>query len=92
MAAYLVVEGTPRDRKALDLYGTQAIALMKEFGGEVIKFGLWQLLVGEQGHANGMIVRFEDGNAALAWYNSPAYQALVELRETALDCRIRLVG
>ena len=92
MAAYLLVEATPRDPEALGRYGPQAIALMKQFGGEVVVFGPLKLLVGEPGLNNGMIVRFEDKDTALAWYNSPAYQALVDIREVALDCRIRLVG
>jgi antibiotic biosynthesis monooxygenase (ABM) superfamily enzyme len=41
---------------------------------------------------NGMIVRFADKDTALAWYNSPTYQALLDIRSAALDCRIRLVG
>ena len=41
---------------------------------------------------NGMIVRFPDEDTALAWYNSPTYQALLDIRNAALDCRFRLVG
>jgi uncharacterized protein (DUF1330 family) len=39
-----------------------------------------------------MIVRFPDKDTALAWYNSPAYQALLDIRAAAFDCRFRLVG
>jgi uncharacterized protein (DUF1330 family) len=39
-----------------------------------------------------MIVRFPDRDTALAWYNSPAYQALLDIRNAALDCRFRLVS
>jgi uncharacterized protein (DUF1330 family) len=31
-------------------------------------------------------------DTALAWYNSPTYQALLDIRNAALDCRFRLVG
>ena len=31
-------------------------------------------------------------DAALAWYNSPTYQALIDMRNAALDCRVRLVA
>jgi uncharacterized protein (DUF1330 family) len=92
MSAYIVVEGTPRDKEALSRYASQAIPSMKTFGGEVIVFGPWELLVGEGAYHNGMIVRFPDRDSALEWYNSPTYQALVDLRKDALDCRIRLVG
>jgi uncharacterized protein (DUF1330 family) len=39
-----------------------------------------------------MIIRFPDKDTALAWYNSPAYQALLDIRDAALDSRFRLVG
>jgi uncharacterized protein (DUF1330 family) len=50
------------------------------------------VLYGEAAYHNGMIVRFPDKDTALAWYNAPAYQALLEIRNAALDCRFRLVG
>ncbi|MGY3591359.1 uncharacterized protein (DUF1330 family) [Bradyrhizobium sp. USDA 4341] len=34
----------------------------------------------------------KDKDSALAWYNSPAYQALLDFRDAALDCRFRLIG
>jgi uncharacterized protein (DUF1330 family) len=92
MSAYIVVEGTPRDKEALGRYGSQATALIKEFGGEVLAFGPWELIFGEVAYQNGMIVRFADKDAALAWYDSPDYRALLDIRETALNCRFRLVG
>jgi uncharacterized protein (DUF1330 family) len=92
MSVYIVVEGTPRDKEALVRHASKAIPLIKAFGGEVIVFGPWELLVGEGAYHNGMIIRFPDKDAALEWYNSPTYQALVEIRNAGLDCRIRLVG
>jgi len=92
MSAYIVVEATVRDKEALGRYGPQAISSIKQSGGEVLAFGPWELMFGEGAYQNGMIVRFADKNAALAWYNSPTYQALLEIRNLALDCRIRLVG
>jgi uncharacterized protein (DUF1330 family) len=92
MSAYLVIEATVRDREALDRYASQAIPLIRQFGGEVIAFGPWESLFGEPAYDNGMIVRFPDKDTALAWYNSPAYQALLDIRDAAFDCRFRLVG
>jgi uncharacterized protein (DUF1330 family) len=92
MSAYLVIEATVRDREALDRYASQSIPSLAQFGGEVIAFEPWQMLFGEPAYDNGMIVRFPDKAAALAWYNSPVYQALLTIREAALDCRFRLVG
>jgi len=92
MSAYLVIEGTVRDQEALGRYAPQAIPSLQPFGGEVIASAPWETLFGEPAYANGMIVRFPDKDAALAWYNSPVYQALLGLRGAALDCRFRLVG
>ena len=33
MSAYLVIEATVRDREALDRYASQAIPLIRQFGG-----------------------------------------------------------
>jgi len=92
MSAYVVVEATVRNLEARDRYGSQANAVLKQFGAEVVTFGPWQVLCGEPGHDIGMIIRFRDPDTALAWYNSPAYQALLDIRDAALDCRFRLVG
>ena len=92
VSAYMVVEGTVRDKEALGRYGSQATSLIKEFGGEVLAFGPWEMILGERAYQNGMIVRFPDKDTALSWYNSPAYQALLDIRNAALDCRFRLVG
>jgi len=92
MSAYIVIEGTVRDKEALGRYGSQATSSIKESGGEVLAFGPWELIFGEGAYHNGMIVRFPDKVMALAWYNSPTYQALLDIRNSALDCRFRLVG
>ncbi len=92
MSAYIVVEGTVRDKEGLGRYGSQAIPSIKTFGGEVLAFGPWELFFGQGAYHNGMIILFPDKDAALEWYNSPTYQALVDIRNAALDCRIRLVG
>ena len=92
MSAYVVVEATVRDPEARDRYGAQASVVLKQFGAEVVTFGSWQLLSGDPGHDIGMIIRFPDKDTALAWYNSRAYQALLDIREAALDSRFRIVG
>jgi len=92
MSAYVVVEATVRNQEARDRYGSQANVVLKQFGAEVLTFGPWQLLCGNAGHDIGMIIRFQDRDTALAWYSSPAYQALLDVRDDALDCRFRLVG
>ena len=92
MSAYIVVEATVRNQEARDRYAPQAADLIKQAGGEVLASGKWELLFGEAAYHNGLLVRFPDKETALAWYNSPAYRALHEIRGVALDCRFRLLG
>ena len=66
MSAYIVIEGTVRDKQALARYGAQATPTFKEFGGEILAFGSWEVIFGETAFDNGMIVRFADRETALA--------------------------
>ena len=92
MSAYVIVEATVLDAESRNRYASQVEPLFREFGAEVIAFGPWQVLSGEPAFDNGMIIRFPDNETALAWYQSPAYQSLLEIRGAALDCRFRLVN
>jgi len=39
-----------------------------------------------------MIIRFPDNETALAWYQSPAYQSLLEIRSMAVSALSMNVG
>ncbi len=56
MSAYVVVEASVRDPEARDRYGSQIGPVLKQFGGEILAFGPWQLLFGEPAYHNGMII------------------------------------
>ena len=92
MSVYVVVEATVRNQEARDRYAPLAAATIRQRGGEVLVFGQWEMLFGEAAYQNGLLVRFPDKETALGWYNSPDYQALVDIRGVALDCRFRLLG
>jgi uncharacterized protein (DUF1330 family) len=93
VSAYVVVEVTVGDKAAFDRYGAQAIPIIKEFGGEVLAVGPWEVLFGAPEFQRGMIILFPNREAALGWYQAPAYQALLETRALAFaDCRFRLLG
>ncbi len=92
MSDYVIVEATVLDEESRRSYASQAEQLLREFRAEVIAFGPWQVLSGEPAFNNGMIIRFPDNETALAWYQSPAYQSLLEIRAAAFDCRFRLVN
>lgn len=92
MSAYVIVEATVVDEESRRRYASQAEPLLREVGAEVIAFGPWQVLSGEPAFNDGMIIRFPDNETASAWYQSPAYQSLLEIRAAAFDCRFRLVN
>src|SRR5260370_4684037 len=92
MSAYVIVEAIVLDAESRSRYVSQMEPILREFRGEVIAFGPWQVLSGESAFDNGMIMRFPDNETALAWYQSPAYQSLLKIRAAAFDCRFRIVN
>jgi uncharacterized protein (DUF1330 family) len=92
MSAYIVIEGIDRDNEAIARYRSLAAPMIKQFKGEILAFGTWQVIHGEATHHNGTIIRFPDTDRALAWYNAPANWALLKIGNATLDCRFRLLG
>ncbi len=43
------------------------------------------VLAGRHQHTDTVVIRFPDATAVASWYDSPAYQALIPLREQAAD-------
>ena len=92
MSAYVVVEFTVKDPDVYrDRYAPNAGQTAKEHGGEVIAAGNWEVLHGNGSLTSGALVRFPDRETALGWYNSPAYQQLIEVRSIAMDVRFSLL-
>jgi uncharacterized protein (DUF1330 family) len=55
MSAYVVVELTVKDPAAKDRYSASALPILKQFGGEFIAGGTWNVLTGEPAFTNGAI-------------------------------------
>lgn len=92
MAAFVVVEMDVKDAVAKDRYSKAAGPIIREFGGEFIAAGGWTQLAGEAGLKNGAIIRFENRDRVLAWYNSPSYQAILGDRDAGMTCRFHFIG
>lgn len=92
MSAFVILEATVKDEASYASYVSQAVETLKESGGEVQSAGPWHVLFGEPVFQSGAIIRFPDRATALAWYESPNYQRLLDLRAKAFDCRFRLIG
>lgn len=92
MSAYVVVELSVKDAAAKDRYSAAAGPVLKQFGGEFVAGGPWEVLTGEAAFNGGAIIRFADRETARAWYNSAGYQATLADRSIGIDCRFRLIG
>jgi uncharacterized protein (DUF1330 family) len=92
MSAYVIVEFAVKDPEIYrDNYAPVAGQTAKEHGGEVLAAGNWEFLHGHGSLTSGALVRFPDRETALGWYNSPAYQQLIEVRSVAMDARFSLL-
>jgi len=92
VSAYVLVEFTVRDPDVYrERYAPIAGQTATEHGGEVIAAGDWEVLHGDGSLSSGALVRFTDRDTALSWYNSPAYQQLIDIRSVAMDARFRLL-
>ena len=94
MPAYMIVTATISDREAfLAGYGTKAAALVERFGGKyLMRAPGVTLLEGDFGEGGSVVIsEWESRDAALAFWNSPDYQAARTLRQGVADCQVLLI-
>jgi len=92
MSAYLIVEFTVKDPELYrEQYAAKAGGTAKEYGAEPLANGSWELLHGDGSLTSGALMRFPDHESAVKWYNSPEYQALIDVRGVAMDARFSLL-
>ncbi len=86
MSAYLIVHATPKDPEKLQEYAAKAGPTVQANGGEVVtRTQVTEVLAGSHDHKLCIIIRFPDGAALRRWYQSEDYQALVPLRNEAIE-------
>ena len=80
MSAYIVVSYRVTDTEAFAPYGPAAIPTLTVHGAEVIVADFAsQTIEGAPGPTT-IVLKFASKEAALAWYHSPEYQAIIHLR------------
>lgn len=92
MSAYIIVDLTPTDPEKLQRYSTEAAETIASFGGQFLAKGPIEALHGEAAHKVKAIIEFPDNEAAVGWYNSDAYQALISLRNDGMESQFHLLG
>lgn len=87
--AYVIGHITVKDAARWDEYRSRVPATLAPWGAELVFRGkrLAQL-AGSHHHDDTVVIRFPDAAAAAGWYASPAYQALIPLREAAAELEL----
>jgi uncharacterized protein (DUF1330 family) len=86
MTAYVIGHITVRDLEKWGEYRGKVPGTLAQWGGELVLRGRRvAVLSGEHLHTDTVVIRFPDAGAVAGWYGSPAYQALIPLREQAAE-------
>lgn len=86
MAAFLIAFAKIKDASRLQEYSAAAGPTLIAAGGSIVARGkLAATLAGSLSADSCLIVKFPSADAARAWYESPAYQALIPLRDQVMS-------
>ena len=91
MPAYIITYGEIHDREVFVEYELRASPLLRKFGGKVVAGGKHEVLEGDWHPKALVVIQWPDMAAARAYYNSPEYVRLNELRKTAATIGMVLV-
>jgi uncharacterized protein (DUF1330 family) len=93
MSAYVIVQANFKPGPDLDSYRQLAVAAIRAHGGRFLVRGKEKILVEGQGNefARVMIIEFDSGEAARAWYNSPEYGKALRLSDGAMSRELFIV-
>jgi uncharacterized protein (DUF1330 family) len=95
--AYIIAEvekdaSKPQDPAAAGRYAEEAPKSLIPFDGRyVVRGGKVQTLEGEPPRGYIVVIGFDSAEAARAWYDSPAYQAIRTIRQSSTKSRLLLV-
>ncbi|WP_430420345.1 DUF1330 domain-containing protein [Methylibium petroleiphilum] len=90
-AAYVIGHIVIKDPDTWVAYRNQVPATLVPWQGEILVRGRRAVeLAGHSPFTDTVVIRFPDTAAVEGWYRSPAYQALIPLRERAAE--VVLVG
>ncbi len=94
--AYLIAELTIHDADSYERYRQQVVPALESVGARFIVRGGKRLQLegvddAHHDHLRTIIVEFPSMEIALAWYESPVYKPLIELRRLATESRLCFV-
>ncbi len=86
MSACIVGHVTVKDAGKWAEYCSKVPATIIPWGGRLVLRGQTNtVMTGVHTHTGVVIIQFPDAKAVAGWNNSPAYQALIPIREQAVD-------
>lgn len=86
MPAYIIGHITVKDPAKWAEYCSKVPATFAAWSGELVFRGkTMAVLNGTHGHTDTVVARFPDRTALTGWHDSPAYQALIPLRDAGAD-------
>ncbi|WP_199886112.1 DUF1330 domain-containing protein [Pseudoalteromonas sp. T1lg23B] len=93
MSALIIVKLKVKDMEKLKEYSAQTGAILEKFDGKVLIKGAPTVLCGDvAGFDKTVVFEFPSREAAEGWYNSPEYQALIAIRDEAMDCTFEIAA
>mgnify|MGYP003477213490 FL=1 len=89
MSACVIGHITVKDEEKWAQYRAQVPATLAPWGAELLFRGhLAGVIAGQHVHTDTVVIRFPDLAAVNGWQQSPAYQALIPLRQQAADLEL----
>jgi uncharacterized protein (DUF1330 family) len=89
---YFIAEVEVSDTEKMQQYGSKVAATLAPFNHHyLVRSHSIQALEGEPPKGGVVIIEFDSVEKAREWYNSPAYQAILPIRQSAAKSRIFLV-
>ncbi|HXV63599.1 MAG TPA: DUF1330 domain-containing protein [Vicinamibacteria bacterium] len=86
MAAYFVFHNRIHDAEKMQEYIPRALETMAPYNPEIVILDEnSQVIEGQTTFPRTIVLKFESRDAAMAWYNSPAYEAVRPLRLEATE-------
>lgn len=82
MAAYVIVSVEVENPEAYAAYSKEVPGTLEPYGGRfVVRGGAFEELEGAWPSARIVVLEFPDVDQAKAWHASPAYQAILPIRQ-----------
>ena len=86
MSAYFVFHNRIQNAKQMQEYVAKALPTLAPYKHEILVFEANSTVIeGSTNLPRTIVVKFDSREAAMAWYNSPEYQAVLPMRLAATE-------